>query len=165
MGNQVRNTAGQGRHRGHAAGHGFQGSQSERLGFTWVMEGMHTGYEPFHVVLLTQKLHVIVQTQLPGQMPGRTPLRSVAGHDQLCVPYVSYFGEDPYAVEHALDGTEIRNMQDTLPSFGARLLIRPVERAVHEIVNNLNGIPYAEKLNSPLAHVFADGCNSVRPLN
>ncbi len=110
--------------------------------------------QPLDVVLLAEKLDVLLDAQRPCQMLGGSALGSVAHHQQTHVGVLADFGENADAVENALHGPEIREVDQQLLAIGREAAaanargIGLVGVAVDEIVDDADFVADAEDFST-----------------
>ena len=99
-------------------GHGFQRGEAEGFRFAGQMEDMHAGDKALHVVLLTEKPYVLVKVQFMSEPFGGAALRAIAGKKQFSVYLLANLGKDVDAIENALHGAEVGNVEDAFATGG-----------------------------------------------
>ena len=94
-------------------------------------------------------------------------LGAIADHQQVGGRVPHDFGQDAHTILHALDGPEIRHVDQELAirwgiAAGRGLLVvRLIEVAVYEVGDDPNVVAHAEDLDGLAAQVFADGSDAV----
>ena len=77
----------------------------------------------------------------------------------------AHLAENVDAVQNALYGAEVRDVENAFTPAVLRFRIRLVQRAVYEIVDDLDRILNTEKVDRTPAHVLADGGDAIGALD